>query len=186
MRGIATLSSFRFAALGAFACLLTACASVPSDQPGGRGYVNAEIAPRIETPDKPLQCVPYARARSGVNIHGDAAAWWNLAAGKYARSSEPSVGSVMVLTGYAGPGRGHVAVVVAMDSSRQIRIDHANWLDDGRIYRNDPVIDVSPDNDWSAVRVWDTRDNMLGARTYMVRGFIGPDHDEDQRVASSR
>jgi hypothetical protein len=72
-----------------------------------------------------------------------------------------------------------------MDSARQIRIDHANWLDDGRIYRNDPVIDVSPDNDWSAVRVWDTRDNVLGARTYTVRGFIGPGRDEDQRVASN-
>jgi hypothetical protein len=182
MRAFAKLSSIRFAVLGVFASLLTACASVPSDGPG---YVNADIAPQVETPDKPLQCVPYARARSGVNIHGDAAGWWVLAAGKYVRSGEPSLGSVMVLTGYAGPARGHVAVVVAMDSPRQIRVDHANWLDDGRIYRDDPVIDVSPGNDWSAVRVWDTRDNVLGARTYIVRGFIGPDREQDQRVASS-
>ena len=73
--------------------------------------------------------------------------------------------------------------------SRQIRVDHANWLDDGRIYRNDPVIDVSPENDWSAVRVWDTRDNVLGARTYLVRGFIGPDRERttarrQQRIAA--
>jgi surface antigen len=185
MRGFAQRQLVRFSALGAFACLLTACASVAPDQIGQPGYVDAEIAPQIETPNKPLQCVPYARARSGVNLHGDAVAWWDLAAGKYVRSSEPSMGSVLVLTGYAGPGRGHVAVVVSMDSARQIRIDHANWLDDGRIYRNDPVIDVSPDNDWSAVRVWDTRDNVLGARTYTVRGFIGPGREEDQHVASS-
>lgn len=175
----------RLVVLGATAGLLTACASVAPDQTGQPGYVNAEVTPQIETPGKPLQCVPYARARSGVNIHGDAVAWWDLAAGKYVRSSEPTLGAVMVLTGYAGPSRGHVAVVVAMDSARQIRIDHANWFDDGRIYRNDPVIDVSPENDWSAVRVWDTRDNVLGARTYSVRGFIGPGRDEDQRVASS-
>jgi surface antigen len=175
----------RFVVIGAFAGLLTACAGVSPDERSQAGYASAEIVPQIETPGKPLQCVPYARARSGVKIHGDAAGWWALAAGKYVRSSEPTIGSVMVLTGYAGPNRGHVAVVVALDSPRQIRVDHANWLDDGRIYRNDPVIDVSPDNDWSAVRVWDTRDNVLGARTYAVRGFIGPDREGDQRVASS-
>jgi hypothetical protein len=73
-------------------------------------------------------------------------------------------------------------VVTAIDSERQIRIDHANWLDDGRIYRNDLVVDVSPDNDWSEVRVWDARDHVLGSRIYSVRGFIGPDpaHDDDR------
>jgi len=81
--------------------------------------------------------------------------------------------------------RGHVAVVTAVDSSREIRIDHANWLDDGAIYRDDPVIDVSPDNDWSEVRVWNTRANQLGTRTYLVRGFIGPGRLRDERVAST-
>jgi hypothetical protein len=78
-----------------------------------------------------------------------------------------------------------VAVVTAVDSLREIRIDHANWLDDGLIYRDDPVIDVSPDNDWSQVRVWNTRASVLGTRTYVVRGFIGPGRLEDERVASS-
>jgi surface antigen len=173
----------------AAACLTIAgCASDPEYRPPGAVLEDTETwsqTARIETPDKPLQCVPFARALSGVNIHGDAADWWYLAAGKYERSHEPSLGAVLVLTGYGGPHRGHVAVVTAVESAREIRIDHANWLDDGRIYRDDPVIDVSPDNDWSEVRVWNTRTNTLGVHTYTVRGFIGPDRVQDERVASS-
>ncbi len=141
----------------------------------------------METPDQPLQCVPFARAHSGIDLHGDAGSWWGLAEGRYPRSSEPQVGAVLVLTGYAGPHRGHVAVVTAIDSSRQIRVDHANWFGDGRIYWSNPVIDVSPDNDWSEVRVWNIRTGTLGARTYLARGFIGPGRatDSEQRVASN-
>lgn len=170
-------------------CLaLAACASDPDYRPTGLIVEDTETwaqTARVETPDKPLQCVPYARARSGVNLHGDAATWWELAAGRYERSSQPSLGSVLVLTGYGGPHRGHVAVVTAVDSPREIRVDHANWLDDGLIYRDDPVIDVSPDNNWSEVRVWNTRNNTLGSRTYVVRGFIGPRRAQDERIASS-
>ena len=55
-----------------------------------------------------------------------------------------------MLTGYAGPGRGHVGVVSALVSDREIRLDHANWLGDGAIYIDDPVVDVSPENE----RIW--------------------------------
>jgi surface antigen len=159
---------------------LTACATAAAPD---MSAISADGS-SIETPEQPLQCVPYARARSGIDLHGDAASWWGLAEGRYARSSTPSIGSVLVLTGY-GPGRGHLAVVTAIDSSRQIRVDHANWLSDGRIYRDDPVVDISPDNDWSEVRVWDARDNVLGSHTYIVRGFIGPDPDGgNDRLAS--
>ena len=190
------VGSLRFAAAAALLFLLTACASAPDYAPPTEYSVGERAAARaleeswadgarIETPDKPLQCVTYARARSGINIHGDAGAWWDLAAGHYERSSQPQLGAILVLTGYAGPHRGHLAVVTSMDGPRQIRVDHANWMDDGRIYRNDPVVDVSPDNDWSEVRVWNERDHVLGTRTYLVRGFIGPGRDEsDQRVAS--
>ena len=51
--------------------------------------------------------------------------------------------SLMVLAGYAGPSRGHVAVVRRAVGPREIRVDHANWLDDGAVYVNDPVADVS-------------------------------------------
>jgi hypothetical protein len=181
------VGSLRFAAAAALSLLLTACASAP-DGPSyaslSQGAAVWGKGARVETPAKPLQCVTYARARSGINLRGDAGSWWDLAAGHYSRSGLPSVGAVLVLTGYAGPHRGHLAVVTAVDSSRQIRVDHANWLNDGRVYRNDPVVDVSPDNDWSEVRVWDARDRVLGSRTYLVRGFIGPGPDEDTRVAS--
>ena len=90
----------------------------------------------------------------------------------------------MVFTGYAGPGRGHVAVVSRMISDREIRIDHANWLNDGAIYLDDPVVDVSPDNDWSEIRVWNPRAGSWGVRTYLVQGFIGPGPaDGSDRVA---
>jgi hypothetical protein len=122
---------------------------------------------------KPLQCVPYARAHSDIKIYGDAYTWWDKAAGKYARGSEPLPGSVMVLNNYAGENRGHVAVVKRQVSAREIRVDHANWLDDGSIYVNDPVEDVSSDNDWSMVRVYNLKSGGWGGKIYPVQGFIG-------------
>jgi surface antigen len=122
---------------------------------------------------KPMQCVPYARDHSGVNIHGDAYTWWDRAAGRYSRSSQPSAGSVMVLHNYAGADHGHVAVVRAQLSPREIRVDHANWLDDGSIYVNDPVEDVSSGNDWTLVRVFNLKTGAWGDRVYPVQGFIG-------------
>jgi surface antigen len=187
------VGSLRFLAAAMFSLMLTACASpdYPSYASLPDSYASLpdshswNSGAGIETPDKPLQCVTYARVRSGIKIHGDAGDWWELAADHYARGSEPQLGAVLVLTGYAGPHRGHLAVVTSMDGPRQIRVDHANWMDDGRIYRNDPVVDVSPDNDWSEVRVWNERDHVLGSRTYLVRGFIGPGReDDDARVAS--
>jgi surface antigen len=68
----------------------------------------------------------------------------------------------MVLTNYAGPNHGHVAVVKRIVSSREIRIDHANWLNDGSIYVNNPVMDVSAANDWSQVRVFKIQTGRLG------------------------
>jgi hypothetical protein len=79
----------------------------------------------------------------------------------------------MVLNNYAGPNRGHVAVVRRVMDGREIRVDHANWLDDGSIYVNDPVQDVSRDNDWSVVRVFNLKTGAWGGRLYPVQGFIG-------------
>ena len=121
-----------------------------------------------------LQCVPYAREHSGVNIHGDAYTWWDKAAGVYVRGTTPIVGNVMVLNGYAGKHRAHVAVVRRILSERKILIDHANWLDDGAVYVNDPVIDVSANNDWTAVKVWNIRSGSWGTKVYNVQGFISP------------
>ena len=81
----------------------------------------------------------------------------------------------MVLTGYAADGRSHLAVVSALVSGREIRVDHANWLNDGNIYTDDPVVDVSANNDWTEVRVWNAQARAWGKKIYLVEGFIGPD-----------
>lgn len=122
---------------------------------------------------KPLQCVPYAREHSSVKIFGDAYTWWDQAQGKYPRALLPETGAVMVLNNYAGADRAHLAVVRQMVSAREIRVDHANWLNDGSIYVNDPVEDVSQSNDWSLVRVFNLRTGAWGGRVYPVQGFIG-------------
>ncbi len=166
-------SFVRLAAATFFSLLLAGCAGT-SDL-----YDDGDAAPRTSAgsrsaAENPLQCVPYAREVSGVQIYGDAYTWWDQAQGRFARSTMPSQGSVMVLYNYAGPARAHVAVVKRIVNPREIRIDHANWLDDGAIYTDDPVRDVSPDNDWTQVRVFNIRNQAWGARVYQVQGFIGP------------
>lgn len=119
-----------------------------------------------------LQCVPFARTETGVEIFGDANTWWGQAAGRYERTAEPSEGAVIVLRGYATAARGHVGVVREVVSERLIIVDHANWLNGGEITRNVPVRDVSPNNDWSQVQVWHVPGRHWGGRTYNVQGFI--------------
>ena len=184
MKGLMMVGSpIRLAAATAFCLLTAACASAPdySDYSGSSSYDRSASAPS----EKPLQCVPYARDHSMVKIYGDAVDWWDKAAGVYARSEEPALGSVLVLTGYAGPRHGHVAIVTAMVSSREIRVDHANWLNDGAIFTNDPVVDVSPDNDWSQVRVYNERAGAWGSHIYLVQGFIGPGQDAPRLADNS-
>ena len=129
--------------------------------------------------EPPQECVPFARDHSSVKLYGDAWTWWDKAAGRYERRPIPQEGSVMLLTGYAGPRRGHVAVVREVVSERQILIDHANWFEDGQVYLSDPVEDVSPENDWTQVRVWNMKSAAWGSRVYAVAGFIGPGPETD-------
>ena len=126
-----------------------------------------------DTNNKPLQCVPYARAHSDVKLYGDAYTWWDKAEGKYPREAAPEPGAVMVLNNYAGADHAHLAVVRRLISSREIRVDHANWLNDGSIYVNDPVEDVSEANDWTLVRVFNLKTSAWGIKLYPVQGFIG-------------
>lgn len=134
----------------------------------------ADIRPTVLDPASPLQCVPFAREASGVEIYGDAKHWWRKAAGKYARTKRPQIGAVLVMKGYRTTRRGHVAVVKELLDDRTIVIDHANWGNDGRIYLSAPVRDESPRNDWSMVRVWHTPTGKWGSRIYRTRGFILP------------
>ena len=70
-----------------------------------------------------LQCVPFARERSGIALHGDAASWWGQARGRYARGSHPMPGAVLVFRRSAGVPGGHVAVVSTVLSRREVLID---------------------------------------------------------------
>jgi len=173
-------SFVRLAAAAVFFSFLAGCAGTPDRN---SAYDGGSVA----TPDNPLQCVPYARSHSQVSLYGDAYTWWDQAAGRFARSAAPKAGAVMVLTNYAGPNRAHLAVVREIENSREIRIDHANWLDDGAIYEDDPVRDVSPDNDWTEVRVYNLKAGAWGSRVYPVQGFIGPEggSDEPLRLAQT-
>ncbi len=125
--------------------------------------------------DQPFsECVPYVRGLSGIEIWGDAVTWWAQAASRYVRSTRPAPGSVLVLRGYNDLSRGHVSYVREVVSQRLLRIDHANWLKGGEISLSVPVIDVSPDNDWSQVRVWHIPGGYWGGRAYNAEGFIHP------------
>ncbi|HEY4123521.1 MAG TPA: CHAP domain-containing protein [Rhizomicrobium sp.] len=175
--------ALKFAAAAILLVGMTACASVPENNYASRAPALA--GGEIQAPSLPLQCVVYARDRSGIDIHGDAWTWWDQAQGRYARQSLPELGSVLVLTGYGGEKRAHLAVVRDVVSPRLIHVDHANWLNDGRIYLDDPVADVSPANDWSQVRVYNLRDHGWGLRTYEVQGFIAAHGEPAQQILAS-
>jgi len=123
-----------------------------------------------------LQCVPYARQVSGIRIFGDAHTWWDQADGQYARGHLPRVGAVMAFSPHGNMRLGHVAAVSRIIDSRTVLLRHANWSEiDGRrgqIEDNVRAIDVSPDNDWSEVRVWYAPIAGLGTTRWPVRGFI--------------
>jgi len=183
MAALELIGAARAFGLGLAAALLGACASMPAPE-----SVLGE-APPTQTTSIPydqsappqvlegrarLQCAPFAREQSGIEIYGNANTWWGQAAGRYPRSNSPAPGSVLVMRGYNDARRGHVAVVREVVSSRVILVDHANWLNRGEISTNVPVVDVSPNNDWSEVRVWWIPAGQWGARIYRANGFIHP------------
>ena len=131
-----------------------------------------EPTARITNGRARLQCVPFARRETGVEIFGDAHTWWAQAAARYERTGAPSEKAVMVLRGYGDANRGHVAVVREIVSPRLIVVDHANWLNAGEITRDVPIRDVSEAGDWSQVQVWNVPGRHWGGRTYNVQGFI--------------
>jgi hypothetical protein len=49
------------------------------------------------------------------------------------------------------------------------------------------VLDVSPGNDWSVVRLWWPPSGQMGIAEYAVRGFIQPDRpaSHDQLIAAT-
>lgn len=123
-----------------------------------------------------LQCAPFARMFSGIQLFGAAAAWWDQAAGKYLRGNSPVIGSVMVFKAIGSMRSGHVATVTQVVSERVIKITHANWSiingRRGQVERDVTVVDASPRNDWSQVKVWFAPIGAVGNKAYPVNGFI--------------
>ena len=125
-----------------------------------------------------LQCVPYARQVSGIQIRGDAWTWWDQAEGRYARGFAPKVGAVMALKPHGNSRLGHVAAVSRIIDSRTILIRHSNWSPingrRGQIEDNVRAVDVSEAGDWSEVRIWYAPIQALGGSHWPVQGFIYP------------
>lgn len=131
-----------------------------------------------------LQCVTFVREETGVQLHGNAAVWWKEADGLYARGHKPEAGAVLSFRGAGRMRLGHVAVVRDIVNSREIEIDHAHWAGSG-VLRDVSVVDVSPENDWTAVRVALRQGSDYGS-VYATNGFIydrGP--DTEIRTASA-
>jgi surface antigen len=119
------------------------------------------------------QCVTFARMFSGIQIFGDAWTWWESATGKYAKGATPETGAVLVFRPSGKMTRGHVAVISQVLTDRVVQITHANWGGSrGRVEENVTLVDVSPNGDWSQVRVWHAPSGTLGVTTYPTYGFI--------------
>jgi len=158
---------------------LPGCAASPREavQPAPQQLAASLAGPLRPYPDtgKFLQCVPFARAVSGIPLYGDAWTWWDSAALRhFPRGHVPAVGSVLVLRKSAQLPEGHVAVVAQLQDSRHLLVTHANWGYEGDtrglIHERMPVMDVSPANDWSAIRLMN-KHGIFG-RVYAAYGFI--------------
>ena len=175
--------SLKFLAVAAtFACPGVALADASADFAPDRDAAR-ELPPY-------LQCVPYARERSGVKIYGDALTWWDQAEGRYKRGHRPKAGAVMAFRPSGSMTLGHVAAVAKVIDSRTVLLDHANWSPiDGRrgqIERGVKAVDVSPANDWSQVRVWYGPLQDLGTTAWPVAGFIYNERDDGQPFGGAR
>lgn len=136
---------------------------------------------------KPLQCVPYARQMSGIALRGNANTWWSQAAGRYERGHTPRVGAVLAFAATRHMRLGHVAMVSKVVSDREVLLTHANWSRHGGVERDVRAVDVSPDGDWSMVKVWFAPLGDLGLTAYPTKGFIyadGTDAGDDAPLAA--
>jgi surface antigen len=125
------------------------------------------------------QCVPFARLISGIQIFGDAYTWWNQAVGKYDTGFTPKAGAVLCFKPTERMRLGHVAVVSQVLTDRIVQITHANWSpiegSRGKVEKDVTLVDVSPQGDWSQVKVWYDPNRDLGGSTYQTYGFIYQD-----------
>lgn len=122
------------------------------------------------------ECVPFARAASGIQIYGDAWTWWDQARGRYTRGQAPRVGAVLAFARSDKLRLGHVAVVSRIVEDRVVMVTHANWSrvggKRGHAERDVTLFDVSLAGDWSLVKVWYRDQEGLGGSVYPAHGFI--------------
>lgn len=156
---------------GLFALFAPAPKAAPAETSDtARAALKVAVQAAVDArPKGRLWCVPFARAITGLSLRGNAKTWWAQAKGRYERGNDPEIGAVMAFSGSKAMPKGHVAVVSKVVSSREILVDHANWVRN-RISLDNLVVDVSENNDWSKVRVANA-DGTLG-RVNPVYGFI--------------
>jgi len=144
-------------------------------------------APAASLLDYVGQCVPFARAASGIQIYGDAWTWWDQAEGRYRRGTRPVPGAVIVFEKTGRLPFGHVAVVSRVVEKRVVMLTHANWSrqngERGHAEQDVTLFDVSPGNDWSSVKVWYRDSDGLGGGIYPVHGFIYGDGKADRALS---
>jgi CHAP domain len=128
-------------------------------------------------------CALYARAETGVALYGDAGGWWDEAAGRYERGHVPEIGSILVFRRSGFMPAGHVAIVSKVIGPGQILVDQSNWYH-GRVTHDTPVIDTSPEQDWSQVAVMNIGSGEFG-RDSPTYGFVYPDTGAQGIVAMS-
>jgi len=109
--------------------------TTPSATPSASQAETLELASmaQIRKGEKRLECVPYARQVTGMEISGDAWRWWDNSKGRYERGTAPEAGGVLVFRRVNG-SPGHVAVINQVVSDRIVIASHANWLNDGRMH----------------------------------------------------
>jgi hypothetical protein len=146
----------------------------PQVEPRYSGVFLDITGPTYSRPTAPyidnVQCVPYARLVSGIELYGDAFTWWDGANGRYQRGVLPAPGAVLVLAQTDRLRSGHVAVVTQVLNSREILVDHANWVP-GQVTQGQAVFDASPANDWTMPRFYNSEAGVYGS-IYPARGFI--------------
>lgn len=134
--------------------------------------IASSVVPTAAQASRYLQCAPFAREASGIDIRGNAKTWWHQAEGRYERGNTPREGSVLTMPGYGRMGYGHVAMVSKVVNDREILLTHANWSRRGGIERDVRAIDVSANGDWSRVKIWHAGSGDLGTTSYPAYGFI--------------
>jgi hypothetical protein len=73
------------------------------------------------------ECVPFARAMSGIQLYGNAWTWWEQAGSRYRRGQTPRKGAVLVFRPNGVMQYGHVAVVSQVIGPGVLMVTHSNW-----------------------------------------------------------